>query len=130
MALCLQLPEGGLAGGAVFEQADFKQFLAPQFLARVAEQLSHEGIGVENSSRRRIHQQHAVVSRFEEPPVAQFRAPQLGLIRQDFGDVPDAQEDCLRLATGFIERTAIEQQAAAANPFKVVRDLEVVEGIV
>src|SRR5712691_4242122 len=58
--------------------------------------------------------------------LARLAFPQLHLVRHDFGDVLDAKENSVRRAVSG-QPAAIEQHGAAADVFKLVSHLEVIE---
>src|SRR5688572_10723430 len=62
----VQLFKGSLAGYFVFEQSDFEQFLADEFLVWITEEFDHERIGIHYLSGGGIDDQHAVPGRFEK----------------------------------------------------------------
>jgi hypothetical protein len=59
----------------VLEQADFPQFLAQQLTVRVAKQPVHKRIGVCYFSGDDIQNEDAIMRRFEQTAVANFRSP-------------------------------------------------------
>lgn len=59
----------------VLEQADFPQILTQQLMERVAKQLVHKRIGVSYFSGDGIQNEDAIMRRFEQTAVANFRSP-------------------------------------------------------
>ena len=76
-----------LAGRFVLKQSDLKKLLADQLCLRITQQLRHERIGVADSAGGRVEQQDAIMRRFKEPAVADFRSAHCVLLHFERGNV-------------------------------------------
>ena len=76
-----------LAGRFVLKQSDLKKLLAHQLGWRITQQLRHERIGVADSAGDRVEQEDAVVRRFKQPTVPDFRSAHFVLLHFERGNV-------------------------------------------
>src|SRR4030095_13793356 len=104
-----------------------KHLLHKQLRVGVTKQFGHKRIGIEDFAIPRVDQQHAILRRFEKPPVASFRAPHLPLELQLLSHVLDAQKDPAGTAAGIFEPSSIKYHGATPDAFKLVGHLEVIE---
>src|SRR6266566_4229183 len=123
----VQFPERGFARRLILKQPYLAKLSLQEFLPRVTQQLSHERIGVGNSVGTGINDEHPFLSRFEETPIANFGKAH-GFQLFAFSDVVNSEENSLgRVRLVGIQPSGVEQHRAASDPFKVVRDVEVIE---
>ena len=126
--LPFQLLDHFLARGFIFEQTDLKQLLPDQLIIRVTEQFRHERIGVGDFASRGIEQEDAVMRRFKEPAVADFRNAHLILGPSAPGDVhhDGAAGRPVAQALGFnvhaLRRPARAHQFEITGLFGLVRE--------
>src|SRR2546425_5657780 len=125
--LLVQFPERGFARRPVPQQPYLEKLFLQEFLPRVAQQFGHERIGVGNSVGAGVNDEYPILSRFEETPIANFGKAH-GFQLFAFSDVINSEKNSLgSVRLVGIQPSGVEQHRAASDPFKVVRDLEVIE---
>ena len=96
---------------------------------RVAQQLRHERVGVDDFAGVGVEDEDAVLGGLEEPPIAHFGSLHGDFRLLAFGDVLNGEQDQFRLAVHRLEAAGVEQHDLLADRREVVFHVEVVDGM-